>query len=217
MYTRLDKCGLLAFKEYNHPMVAARKKKNLRNELVKAAKKRISDGGIKALSLRKIAQDAGVTTMATYHYFANKNELLVQIAIDGFDELAEAMRKASDVSASSQQVLEGIMRAYFDFALDKPDIYQLMFGSEIEGKRQIPEYEEAAAHSFYIMVEGIRPLLDEKGHEVDVDAVGVSFWGTLHGLVCLASDQTILCKSITGEESLEDLINRAARGLFHIH
>jgi AcrR family transcriptional regulator len=197
-------------------MVATRKKRNLRAELLKAAENRIQKGGIGALSLRKLAQDTGVTTMATYHHFANKEALLVQIAVDGFGELAQAMQDASESASTPKEAVKGIMRAYFHFALEKPDIYHLMFGQEIQGKPLINDYKTAANRSFYIMADAIKSHLDASGHEVDADAVGLSFWGTLHGLVCLVTDGTILYKSRT-EEKLERLIDRAVKGLFFIH
>ena len=196
--------------------MVAKPKRNLREDLLVAAEKRIQEGGIGALSLRKLAQDSGVTTMATYHHFANKEALLVEIAVNGFNELAKAMSDASSAAASPQEAVTGIMRAYFRFALEKPDIYHLMFGREIQGKQDIPEFKDAASHSFYIMADAIKAHLDNSGHEVDADPVGLSFWGTLHGLACLVTDGTILYRS-QSEEKLERLIEQAVKGLFYIY
>jgi AcrR family transcriptional regulator len=196
-------------------MILVKKKRNLREDLIKAAENRIQAGGLAALSLRKLAADSDVTTMATYHHFANKKALLVQVAINGFEELGRAMEAASDTADSTPNALKGIMRAYFRFALDRPDIYHLMFGRIIEDKPLIPEFKEAASKSFYIMAEAIKRHLDNSDHEVDVDAVGLSFWGTLHGLVCLVTDGTILYQSRT-EEKLEHLIDQAVLGMFYL-
>jgi AcrR family transcriptional regulator len=193
----------------------AKKKRNLREDLVKAAEKRIQKGGLGDLSFRKLAADTGVTTMAAYHHFANKEALLVQIAINGFEKLGQAMSEAADAASTPQQALTGIMRAYFRFALAKPDIYHLMFGPGIEGKPLIPEFKSAASNSFYVMADAIKRHLEVSGHEVDADAVGLSFWGTLHGLVCLVSDGSILYKS-RSEEKVEKLIGQAVRGLFYL-
>jgi len=191
-------------------------KRNLKNELLEAAENRIQNGGVRALSLRKLAKDAGVTTMATYHHFANKKALLVEIAIRGFDSLAREMSRSSKNAKSPKQAVTGIMRAYFHFALEKPEIYHLMFGREIQGKQLIPEFKSAANRSFYIMAEAVKAHLDNSGHEVDADPVGLSFWGTLHGLVCLVTDGTILYKS-RSQEQLERLIDQAVKGLFYIY
>jgi AcrR family transcriptional regulator len=191
-----------------------KRRRNLKNDLLKAAEKRINEGGIGALSLRKLAKDTGVTTMATYHHFANKEALLVQIAISGFARLSEMMMKDCSADAGLDQNVKAIMRGYFKFALQNPYVYHLMFGQEIQAKPTIPEFKEASSKSFYLMANSIRKYLEDSGHEVDVDAVGMSFWGTLHGLVCLVTDGTILYKSRT-DEKLELLIDQATKGLFY--
>jgi len=212
----LTSCTLYSLFGHSPNKPIAMQKRNLKNKLLKAAEKRIQGGGIGALSLRKLAKDAGVTTMATYHHFANKEALLIEIAIKGFDELAEDMSEASIKATSPKQAVTGIMRAYFRFALEKPDIYHLMFGREIQGKQLIPGFKKAANRSFYIMADAIKDHLDNSGHKVDADAVGLSFWGTLHGLVCLVTDGTILFRS-QSKEKLERLIDQAVKGLFYIY
>jgi AcrR family transcriptional regulator len=191
-------------------------KPGIRARLVQAAERRIQEGGISALSLRKLAQDTGVTTMATYHHFANKQALLVEIAVNGFTELSGNMSKACAAANSPQEAVTATMRAYFRFALAKPHIYHLMFGQEIQGKALIPEFKEVARHSFYIMADAIKARLENTDHDVDRDAVGISFWGTLHGLVCLVTDGTILYKS-RSEEKIERLIEQTVKGLFYFY
>ncbi len=148
-------------------------------------------------------------------YFIRVYSSRTQIAIKGFDELGQAMSKASGAASSPQEALTGIMRAYFRFALAKPDIYHLMFGPAIEGKPLIPEFKTAASRSFYVMADAIKEHLGDTVPKVDADAVGLSFWGTLHGLVCLVTDGTILYKS-RSEEKVERLIQQAVRGLFYL-
>lgn len=197
-------------------MSTANKRRNLREDLIAAAEKRLQQGGLATVSLRKLAADTGVTTMATYHHFANKEALLLQIAVNGFHELARLMSEASDSATSPEDAVTRIMRAYIRFALEKPGIYELMFGREIQGKQLIPEYKKAASDAFYIMASAVKSHLDDSEHDVDVDAVGVSFWGTLHGLVCLVNDGTILYRSQTSEK-VDLLIEQAVKGLFYFH
>jgi AcrR family transcriptional regulator len=158
----------------------------------------------------------GVTTMATYHHFESKEALLIQIAVNGFNELSDLMEKAVAAASTPRDAVRSIMSVYFRFALAKSEIYHLMFGRDIQGKPLIPEFKEAANRSFYIMANAIKSHLDDSEQDVDADAVGVSFWGTLHGLVCLVTDGTILYKS-RSEEKLERLIDQAIKGLFYFH
>lgn len=188
---------------------------NLRAELLETAELRIKEGGIGALSLRKLAQDASVTTMATYHHFTNKEALLVQIAIIGFNRLGTAIMDSQSSEASQTQNIKAIMRSYVKFALDNTAVYHLMFGQEIQGKQLIPEFKEASRKNFYLMANSLKKHLEADGRVVDVDNVGISFWATLHGLVCLISDGTLFYSS-RSDSKLELLIDRAAKGLYLI-
>jgi hypothetical protein len=60
-----------------------------------------------------------------------------------------------------------------------------------------------------------KPITGASPVEVDTDAVGLFFWGTLHGLVCMVTDGAILYKS-RSEEKVERLIEQAFRGLFYL-
>ena len=88
-----------------------KRRSNLKQDLLAAAEKRIHEGGLEALSLRKLASDVGVTTMATYHHFANKKALLVQIAINGFNDLerrvSAAVAKADSPADAVDRIMQG--------------------------------------------------------------------------------------------------------------
>jgi len=195
--------------------VHKKRRDNLKADLIAAAEKRIKEGGSSALTLRKLAQDTGVTTMATYHHFANREALLVQIAVNGFAQLADMLTADLSDDATPSENVKALMRGYFRFALENLAVYHLMFGQEIQGKPLIPEFKSASSKSFYLMANALKKHLESGGGEIDVDAVGISFWGTLHGLVCLVSDGTLLYKS-RSDEKLDRLIDQAVKGLFYL-
>jgi AcrR family transcriptional regulator len=192
-----------------------KRRDDLKGDLIVAAEKLIREGGTSALSLRKLAEVTGVTTMATYHHFANREALLVQIAVNGFAELADMMTADLSDDATPAANVKALMRGYLKFALENMSIYHLMFGQEIQGKPLIPEFKSASRRSFYLMANALKKHLETDGHAVDADAVGISFWGTLHGLVCLVSDGTLLYKS-RSEEKLDRLIDQAVKGLYYL-
>jgi len=195
--------------------MAEGKSNSLKDRLIEAAETRIQENGIDKLSLRKLANDVGVSTMATYHHFENKQALLVHIAMNGYVELSSAMEDAVRIAPDPQSAVKAMMRIYFQFAFDKPDIYRLMFGREIENKRQIPEFKEASLSSFYIMANAVKSLIEAGDHDVDAETIGLSFWATMHGLVGLVADGNILYES-ESEEKIERLLDQAVRGLFFI-
>ncbi|MFC6746387.1 TetR/AcrR family transcriptional regulator [Methylobacterium persicinum] len=81
-------------KDYHHG--------DLRAALVLAALERLEAGGAAALSLRGIARDCGVSAMAPYRHFADKDALLDAVAGHGFQELARCLEEA-DATAGGRE------------------------------------------------------------------------------------------------------------------
>ena len=189
---------------------------NLKQKLLEAAEQRISDHGLNALSLRKLAGDVGVTTMATYHHFANKKALLVQVAIGGFNDLEKRIMLASRQANSPAEAVEKMMEAYFKFARERYHVYHLMFGQEInEEKMTVPEFKQAAQNGFNVFAHAVKTHMDRSGHQLDLDAVGLCFWAILHGRVSLAAEGSVLDGTRPGMK-VKNLFDDAIKNLFHI-
>jgi AcrR family transcriptional regulator len=112
----------------------------LREALLAQALHDLEAEGLEAVSLRRLAETAGVSKTAPYRHFADKRELLVTLAADGFRLLAEALEAvmpAADPAApprppapsgasDPRAALRALFRAYMDFARERPALYKLM-------------------------------------------------------------------------------------------
>lgn len=88
-----------------------------RAELLAAAIAVIAREGYAGASMRRVAQHAGCTTGAVTYYFANKEEMVSEVAqnlFDRVDALLEINREQLDIKALIQQWLEWI-------SSDEPD------------------------------------------------------------------------------------------------
>ena len=194
-----------------------KRRSNLKQDLLEAAEKRIHEGGLEALSLRKLAGDVGVTTMATYYHFANKKALLVQVAINGFNDLEQRVSAAVAEAKSPADAVDRIMQGYYAFARERPHVYHLMFGQEINREKQtIPEFKQAAQQGFHVLACAVKTHMDQSGHEVDPDAIGLCLWAILHGRICLAVEGSVL-DDTRPEVQIKNLFDDAIKDLFHIN
>ncbi|MDQ0464127.1 AcrR family transcriptional regulator [Caulobacter ginsengisoli] len=91
---------------------------NLREAALAAARAMVETGGHEALSLRKVAQAAGVAHRSLYGQFEGREALLDAVAQAGFEDLAVPLAAA----ASRADFVE----AYVRFALANPRLYDLM-------------------------------------------------------------------------------------------
>lgn len=94
--------------------------------------------GAQAVTMRRVAADAGVTTMATYRHYPNREALLRAVADAAFAELAEnwgSRGKGGDFETRIYELMDG----FLDFALGKPNLYTFLITDRREGVRRFPE------------------------------------------------------------------------------
>ena len=102
---------------------------DLRKSLITTASQMIADAGIESLSLRKLAENIGVSRTAAYHHFTDKNDLLCAIAEQGFERWYQISTEIfSPENVSNENKYRNFVHAYIKFATDNPSLYELMFG-----------------------------------------------------------------------------------------
>lgn len=166
---------------------------DLYSTLLSAATELISEGGVDALSMRKLADRVGVSRTAPYHHFADKHALLSALAEAGFrryEEALQAVMQADLQENTAEQQLTCFVRCYLEFARAHPETYNLMFGSSVWQAGAPTEALKTEAHaSFRRYVErvstwqaaGLLPAADP------LRFAQIS-WSTLHGLARLMID-----------------------------
>ena len=103
---------------------------DLRRALLETATQMINEDGVDAVTMRKLAARAGVSRTAAYHHFANKQELLCALAMDGFLRQMQAVDTASDKGDFREQ-LRRFIRSYVKFSSENAEYYELMLGGNI--------------------------------------------------------------------------------------
>jgi|DEB0MinimDraft_12_1074336.scaffolds.fasta_scaffold02187_6 AcrR family transcriptional regulator len=164
---------------------------DLRQALLVAAKALIAEAGIENLSLRKLAERAGVSRTAPYHHFSDKNELLCAIAAQGFRRRHRAMQETfNDAILSPQQNFEAYICDYVRHAADYPEEYELMFGRNIwKQKHSTQELRDVAYPCFQHQLEMVASW-QEQGLIGGDNPLRTSqvIWGTVHGIAKLFID-----------------------------
>jgi AcrR family transcriptional regulator len=120
---------------------------DLPNALREAARAILDEAGPDGVGLRETAHRAGVPVAAAQRHFARREDLLASVAAEGFRELAVAM----DTVATGSDPLGDVGLAYFDFALQKRDLFRLMFGNILVERAKYPELNRAAGAVFSVL------------------------------------------------------------------
>jgi AcrR family transcriptional regulator len=82
--------------------------------------------GPRRITMRFLAEKLGYSPGTIYLYFRNKQELLKEIALHGFDALGDAVAPAHALQDPFDAIAE-TARRYIDFGLEHHELYRLMF------------------------------------------------------------------------------------------
>src|SRR5690242_4511265 len=83
--------------------------------------------GWDAVTTRRLSTEIEYSQPVLYKHFSGMEQISDAIAVDGFGELAEAIRVARAGADGADAALIRIADAYLDFARDNPAVYDAMF------------------------------------------------------------------------------------------
>jgi AcrR family transcriptional regulator len=154
--------------------------------IYRTARKLFEKGGAEAVSMRRVGEAVGVSAMAIYRHFPDRETLLKRICDDSFNEIAqhwEARAGRGDVLAR----LIALQELYLDYALAHPHLFDYAFSVRRDDARLFPEDFRARLSPTLNVVadtlaEGMRTGVLRKA---DVWDVAMCVWGHTHGLVAL--------------------------------
>ena len=166
---------------------------DLKNALIQAGVKILSEEGVGGLSLRKVAHEAGVSHAAPYAHFEDKQALLAAISTEGYRRLYRAIRVAVDrhQDDAAAQLVEGAW-AYVKFARGDRAHFQLTMSGVVENEQQYPELIETSRQSFALVVTIVEACqADGVLRKGPPTLVAVGVWSLMHGFVSLLLENQI--------------------------
>ncbi len=173
---------------HNNVIVAAMPPVNgpeLTVRLVDEAARLLGEHGPAGLSLRRLAANAGVSTMPVYTLFGDKQGLLAAMHREGFRRLGAALQAVEQTEEPLRDVISlGV--AYRRAALESPHLYGLMFGRIAGEFSPGPEDRAAADLTYQPLVDGVtRCQRAGVFTEGDPERVALHLWAVSHGMVNL--------------------------------
>ena len=156
------------------------------DRIARAARALFERGGAAAVSMRKVAEAVGITPMAIYRHFPNREALLKRISDQSFEEIAHhwgARNKSGDPLAR----LMAIQRIYLDYALAHPHLFDHAFSARRDDARRFPEDFRARRSPTLNVVADVVVEAQQAGllRESDPWDVAMTLWAHTHGLIAL--------------------------------
>jgi AcrR family transcriptional regulator len=165
----------------------------LREALIAQALKVLETDGLEGISLRSLAEAAGVSKTAPYRHFADKRDLLVSLAAEGFRRFADLLEGAVAAlppveSANPLSGIHALSRAYVEFAQSQPALYRLMF-SRLGYSLHSEACRLNSARAFGVLTRSVQEAQRAGWRsQQDARALILSVWAGVHGWAGLLLD-----------------------------
>lgn len=185
---------------------------NLRPALIEGALELLEEHGAAELSLRMLARQLGVSQAAPYHHFEDKNALLAALAAEGFRRAGGVLRTTSIKHHSLERRVRGLSAGYVRFAKETPNLFRLMYGTQVQRKESYRELVDASNEAFAALAAHVEQMIaDFDIRHVDAKDATATLLALNHGLANLIVDQRTspVLAEVLGRE--RHIIEQAAR------
>ncbi len=188
--------------------VSASETAGAREALLGAARVELAEHSHAHISLRAVARRAGVSHAAPKYHFEDRAGLLTAVAAEGFDALTVALEAA--VEAAEGWPLAALGKAYIDFGLANPALFDLMFRpSELHPGD--PRLLDAQARALGALASAVQDASGSPASAADVTEMSLTSWALVHGLVVLVRDGALpAAAGARGPEAGAELAHRLA-------
>ena len=166
----------------------AKEKEDLKALILKEAKKLFVEKGVEQTTIRSIAEGIDYSVGTVYLYFKDKNAILHALHTQGFSQLSGDFKILYNVNDPMER-LKALGKVYIQFAIDNPDMYDVMFSlkapMEFLNARQEEDWNEGKA-TFDVLHTTVKQCMAE-GHFTGHKAEPLAFmiWSLVHGMCSL--------------------------------
>jgi AcrR family transcriptional regulator len=159
-----------------------------RAEILRAAERIFVAEGYEGATIRKIADEVGVSSTALYMHFHDKDRILLEICDQAVSELMEINRQISARPGDPISRVRAMLEAYVAFALGNPNAYRLVFCASSMGHSEHRQEAtmELGRQCFERFSGVVREIAAEgRLRTGDARTAAQALWAACHGLIAL--------------------------------
>jgi AcrR family transcriptional regulator len=159
-----------------------------RAEILAAAERIFVEHGYEGATIRKIADEVGLSSTALYMHFAEKGEILHEICREAFEQLICENRAIVAVDEPAELKLRHMLEAYIRFGFTNPNAYRLVYLTRpVEARHGAQSAaQQMGAELFRTFEELLAQLIAaDRLRVANARLAGQVFWAGAHGIVSL--------------------------------
>lgn len=162
--------------------------------------------------MRRVAAAAGITPMAIYYHFPNREGLLRIVVDREFDRFAERIATPRPSRSFTDQMIH-LMDAYLDYAFARPRIFDYVFSNPRSDARRFPDdFRARRSPTLNLTADTVTHWM-QKGRLRRDDAweIALELWAQAHGYLMLYRGG----RFNLSEEKFRILVQRSLRRLIN--
>ncbi|HEX4712257.1 TetR/AcrR family transcriptional regulator [Phenylobacterium sp.] len=177
------------------PRRSARKAKGdghlRRAEILEAAERIFVADGYEGATIRKIADEVGVSSTALYMHFQDKGCILLEICERTLTLLLERNREIAAKPLDPVVRVKMMLEAYMRWGLEHPNAYQLVYTGRAVSAGLWPEDTRDLPTQCYEIFCGVVREIAASGRlrTGTADSAGQALWMSCHGVVALLASR----------------------------
>jgi AcrR family transcriptional regulator len=158
-----------------------------RAEILAAAERIFVEVGYEGATIRRIADEVGLSSTALYMHFSEKSEILHEICRGAFERLKAANAAVITADVPPEIRLRRLLDAYVSFGFDNPNAYRLIYLTRpAEAREGAESAAQVLGAELYRSFEAVVAAVETEGRlNGAVRPVAQALWAGAHGIVSL--------------------------------
>lgn len=162
----------------------------LRGSVIDAARRLFDEGGYEAVTMRKVAASVGCSAGALYHYFPDKQSLMLYVWEEDLRHALAYIRGAVDMARTVVDKIRQMLIAYLRYWERHPDNFRVLFGPSAErigrSSDTVLRPPGSATAGYMELKEMLTALIAEHDSPVrDVDLAAQCLLTSVHGIMAM--------------------------------
>ena len=157
-----------------------------RAEILAAAERIFVDHGYEGATIRKIADDVGLSSTALYMHFSDKSEILHEICERAFERLLIMNRAVLEEPGTPEQRMRRLMQSYVRFGFENPNAYRLVYMTRPLEAQQAQSVAQSMGYELFgAFVQVVEEAAAEGRLRGEPRETAQALWAGAHGVVSL--------------------------------
>ena len=187
---------------------------SLRDVIRNTARELFAKEGYERVSMRRIAAEVGCSPMAMYRHFADKDDLLLSLCEETFDQMNRRLDQEQQKSLPPLETLRASVSTIIDFHVSHPNHFRVTYLTALPSGPLRERKAAMARRTVDRLRNGVRECAEAKGIDIDVETMTQMIRIAIHGYASVMINLHGVCPLGGDPERLkQELINTLTRQL----